>query len=397
VRVAFLTTAYRTEKPFAGGLATYLGRVVSALARTGHEPEVFTLASSDGTSYDGPVPVHRVRDPFECGRAGKIAGASGLAGLTQVFLQGAALERAFRRRHATASFEVVQAASAEGIGLLPALRQRVPVVTRVSGYRRLMNEAARAKESAARRQIERAQVWQFRRSAAVYAPSHLLAGLLREHERVEARVIEPPFELQAPEGPEPGEERCGLFFGSVGYLKGCDRLAAVLPELMERDPDFRFRFVGPTRRREDGTPFTDWLRERLAPYGRRVQVLGKKTQPELFPIVRAARFVALPSRFDNLPNACMEAMALGRVVIGTHEASFDQLIRHGESGFLVSQTDDGELEATMRRAWEMPAMERAQMGRRAAETLERMRPEQAVPELIGFFEEVLANRSGTGR
>ena len=46
------------------------------------------------------------------------------------------------------------------------------------------------------------------------------------------------------------------------------------------------------------------------------------------------RGCSLPSKVDNLPNTCLEAMALKRVVIGSRTAaSFDQLISDGVNGF----------------------------------------------------------------
>jgi glycosyltransferase involved in cell wall biosynthesis len=84
----------------------------------------------------------------------------------------------------------------------------------------------------------------------------------------------------------------------------------------------------------------------------------------------------------------MEAMALGRVVIGTYGASFEQLIQPEVSGFLVSQEDDDELATAIERVWRMSPEDRDRLGRRAAESLHRLRPENAVPPLIQLLEEV---------
>jgi glycosyltransferase involved in cell wall biosynthesis len=169
----------------------------------------------------------------------------------------------------------------------------------------------------------------------------------------------------------------------LGYLKGCDRLVNVLPGLLERNPEFQFVFVGPAGR------FGQVIQQQLHAYvNKRVFVLEPQRHPDLFPLIRDARFVVLPSRIDNLPNACLEAMALARVVIGTRGASFDQLIEDGVSGFLVSQEDDHELASCMERVWRMSPEERDGLGSRAARSLDRMRPEAAIAPLIDLFEEV---------
>ena len=46
------------------------------------------------------------------------------------------------------------------------------------------------------------------------------------------------------------------------------------------------------------------------------------------------KFVVLPSRIDNYPNTCLEAQALGKIVIGPRGSSLEEMIIDGETGFL---------------------------------------------------------------
>ena len=46
-------------------------------------------------------------------------------------------------------------------------------------------------------------------------------------------------------------------------------------------------------------------------------MLDKLPHRQLYPVIAGARLVVLPSLIENLPNAGLEAMALGRAVIGT--------------------------------------------------------------------------------
>ena len=62
----------------------------------------------------------------------------------------------------------------------------------------------------------------------------------------------------------------------------------------------------------------------------------------MFSIVKHARLCILPTRVDNLPNTCLEAMALGKVVISSTSVqgtSVEQLIIDGYNGFLSSVDD----------------------------------------------------------
>lgn len=53
--------------------------------------------------------------------------------------------------------------------------------------------------------------------------------------------------------------------------------------------------------------------------------------------------MVLPSRLDNFPNTCIEAMALGKVVVGTYKTSFEQLIDPNVSGLLCEHSNPQSL------------------------------------------------------
>jgi glycosyltransferase involved in cell wall biosynthesis len=54
------------------------------------------------------------------------------------------------------------------------------------------------------------------------------------------------------------------------------------------------------------------------------------------PFLRETRAVALTSEREGLPNAILEAMAMGRLVVATEVGGIPELMRHGREGFLVS-------------------------------------------------------------
>src|SRR5207244_9631400 len=54
------------------------------------------------------------------------------------------------------------------------------------------------------------------------------------------------------------------------------------------------------------------------------------------PYLRETRVVALTSEREGLPNAILEAMAMGRLVVATEVGGIPELVRNGREGFLVS-------------------------------------------------------------
>ncbi len=124
-----------------------------------------------------------------------------------------------------------------------------------------------------------------------------------------------------------------LSFGTVKILKGAKLIGDSIYQVLSVCPDLVWVFAGSEFPWKDGegnivSP-KEYIREQAREYMDRVIFLGKLNQEELFPIVRHALFCVMPSRIDNLPNTCIEAMALGKVVIGTTGASFEQLIDNG--------------------------------------------------------------------
>ena len=82
-------------------------------------------------------------------------------------------------------------------------------------------------------------------------------------------------------------------------------------------------------------------------------------------------------------------MALEKVVIGTRQASFDQLIEHEQTGFLVSQEDNDELQFAMQRAWALSDCDRHRLGKNARDSLCRFHPDKSIAALINCFESAI--------
>ena len=57
------------------------------------------------------------------------------------------------------------------------------------------------------------------------------------------------------------------------------------------------------------------------------------------PLMKACEVVVCPSRFEGLPRSLMEAMGLGRAVVGTKVDGIGEIIEDGKSGLLVEPRD----------------------------------------------------------
>jgi glycogen(starch) synthase len=331
MRIAMVS---RELPPHGGGIGSYTEKTARALAARGHEVHVLSEAThAEGVDVVDGVRIHRLRPPRLRPR---------------VLARSLAVHRALRR---LGPVDVVQACEWGGEAWAYSLRRGAPLVTRLATPHVLVEElngvpAARRRRQAASRWLERSQT---RRSDRVISPSAALAdevgrrwGLDREAIMVVPTGIRPPRVTTAPPAPLDAA-RYVLYFGRLEVRKGVDVWIDALPEVLRRHPDLLAVLVGEDVG-IDGRPFPEVARERCGDdLWPRVRFLPRLPHDELFAIVAGAALVIMPSRWENMANACLEAMALGRPVVATTGSGFAELIDDGLSGRLVPPGDSAAL------------------------------------------------------
>jgi glycosyltransferase involved in cell wall biosynthesis len=85
----------------------------------------------------------------------------------------------------------------------------------------------------------------------------------------------------------------------------------------------------------------------------------------------AADLFALPSRYESLGIAFLEAMAEGLPVIGVPTGGVPEVIRHGENGFLLSEPDACDELSRYAAALLQDSAKREAMGKRGRERVEK--------------------------
>lgn len=150
--------------------------------------------------------------------------------------------------------------------------------------------------------------------------------------------------------PAPGQPAEVLFFGRLEWRKGAQLLAAASQMLLESGLDFRLRFVGPdTDTAPDRGSVRRWILSRTAPRVRdRFTFEENKPRSELVPLIRAAAACVVPSLWENFPNVCLEAMALGRPVIAADCGGIPEIIEHDKNGYLFRAGDSDSLAQVLR-------------------------------------------------
>ena len=144
--------------------------------------------------------------------------------------------------------------------------------------------------------------------------------------------------------------------------KGLEDLMLAARDVLKERPDVRFVVAG------DG-PLRDKLTALILSEGLdgRFVLLGNRNDvPAL--MARAALFV-LPSRFEGLPSAVIEAMAAGKAVVATRTAGLPELVEDGVTGWLVPAARPHALGREVLQALDSDLCAAGGAGRRRAEEL----------------------------
>jgi len=396
VRIGFLTPEFVTEPNFAGGLAQYLNRVTSGLAQRGHDVEVFVAADTEETIDHHGVRVHRTR-PRKLMRLRLVNLSLGIADrqrLTKLQLAcstARGLNGAFCRRASVEQFDIVQAASWLGTAYFAAKNPWTPVVVRASSFEDLLFPHRGQEMSLDQKMYNRFETAAMRRSAAVYAPSRYLAGEIQKATGISSHVLNPPYLSRnglTSEGRHTslGEWRdFAVYFGKVAKYKGAGLLADALEPVLADGRGIRLAIAGPV----ENDSASKKLLNLVEMYPDSVRYLGCLRHEALMSVVKDAKIVVLPSLMDNLPNTCLEAMAMRKVVVGPAGVSFDELITDGESGILFRMGDSVSLRHAILQGWDLSDERRRAMGDAAETRIRCMAPATTLQELELFYADVI--------
>lgn len=110
-------------------------------------------------------------------------------------------------------------------------------------------------------------------------------------------------------------------------------------------------------------------------------------------LYHAADVLVMPSLYEGLPNAVLEAHACGLPAVVSHAANRDALVIDGSTGYEVATLDHGGLAEAIGRMIETPDAERRAMGARGrAHVAERFHPARITDETVALYDALLAEK-----
>ena len=177
-----------------------------------------------------------------------------------------------------------------------------------------------------------------------------------------------------------------LFVGSGFWRKGLDAAIAALAHC--KGGRFRLAVAG-----EDRQAARFARQARRAGLGDRVRFLGACA--DVRSLYAAADCFILPTRYDPLPGAALEALAMGLPAIVGRRSGAAELVRHGESGWICDPEDARGLARLMEAAAEVFASAAAAEAARSA--VKECGVEEVIRKLVDLYGALADGAPGGGR
>jgi len=192
-------------------------------------------------------------------------------------------------------------------------------------------------------------------------------------------------------GRDEARKQVGLFpidlaIACVGRLheeKGVAHLVGAFHALLQVQPTARLLLAGdgPERAALEGIVRT----LRLGPF---VRFLGSVASP--WPLLAAADIFVLPSRWEGMPNALLEAMAAGLPAVATAVGAVPEMVVDGREALVVPPGDAGALARALAELATRPTRRR-EMGALARQRVENAyRIEATVAQTERLYDELLS-------
>ena len=213
---------------------------------------------------------------------------------------------------------------------------------------------------------------------ALLCPSRYLARQVESEYGLEADSVQT---IPYPMGMMPVVQRHEAIWqhGTVCYVGRLERRKGILEWLdaaiavAYEDPTVRFEFVGANILDANRLVAEEFL-ERQIPRALKPRFLfrGEQKRAAVQRFLSTARIAVVPSRWENFPNTCMEAMAAGLPVIASPAGGMAEMVEDDHTGWMAPQATGPGLATALRRALATPPQRLSAMGREAAAGIRRM-------------------------
>ncbi|MEO1128693.1 MAG: glycosyltransferase family 4 protein [Planctomycetota bacterium] len=351
LRVALVSREYPPHS--GGGIGTYARNIACALAAAGHTVHVVTQAfpgAEPSLHIDGPIHVHRV--PMGDGSAGAALRGSINAG------------RAVARLARDLQIDVIEFPEYEAPATCYLLARRLGALETMDRPTVVHFHSPTEVNLALNREGTRdvpggmGLLVALERSSVVAAdhlcaPSRFMASWAHD----QFALAEAPQVIPYAIGPLPPRSRPEsavrrlLYVGRLERRKGVDVLMQAWRAVGPQATDWELRLVGSdTGTGPGGGSMRTHLESMLDDDVRaRTHLVGARQWWELHDEYATATACTVPSRWENFPNTCIEAMMHGRPMLASDNGGMREMLDGSNGGMLFRAEDVGSCTQALRR------------------------------------------------
>ena len=398
MKIILVTTEFINSEGFSGGLANCIADIARSLVDNGNE--VFIVTEGNIYGYEKWKGI----DLYSVDTINISYGLRFINLIFPYFPKYYLINKKIREICNEKKVDIIQYPSSSALGMHRI--KDVPSVIMMATYLPQFRKAYKKKWIGTISKSWKKDELQIKRALykadAIFSPSQLVAEMVKYDTKIEVKTLKLPMYVNVESSnkicceEKLYEKKYFLFYGTLGYLKGIDLIAKVLDRLFARYDDVYFTFMGRNLMMDyngEKVEAIEYVRRIVEKkYNQRIiYISATDSKEKLYNIVSNSLACVLPSRFDNLPNSCIESMMLGKIVIGTRGASFEELLDDHDNGLLIDIDDENQLLEALIEVHDMPEDKRKKMEKKAIDKIRSFSPQSAYENVISFYKDTIDN------
>lgn len=225
-------------------------------------------------------------------------------------------------------------------------------------------------------------------------PAQRIASTLQQP--LKAVTIPHPLMVHRPCLPHLAQPKQLVYVGRIQVLKGILPLVKECSRMWEAGEQFHLALIGGDLEfHPRGTTVCDFLRKHYAKWIEhgQLELAGVLNHATVLQRMQSAWTVIIPSFWESFSYTCMEAMAVGQVVLASRSGGQAELVgADGQTGFLFDWELAGDFQKQVRTILALSAAEHADIALRAQARIRSLcDPQKVLQQRINYYEQIQQN------
>ena len=381
MHIAFLTPEYPHIKTgHSAGIGSSIKNLVQALVKENYQVTVFIYAQKNNEVInDNGAVIHLIKDEKYT--------------LGKWYFYRKYIEKYINKVIKEENIELIEAPDWTGITAFMSFN--IPLVIRLHGSDAYFCYLENRKQKIKNFWFEKLAI---SKAAAYIAPTEYAGKVSKELFNIKTKEIKTihngvtldRFEKYSTDQYEDG---LVLYFGTIIRKKGVLELPAIMDKVVKQYPKAHLLLIGDDASDISTNSPSTWtlIEEQIKSYSLELKVsyLGKVPYESIQSYIKKAHVCVFPTYAETLGMVTIESMAMQKAVVNSNIGWSQELIKDGESGFLVHPSNHNEYATKVVEVLKDNEL-RKKIGTKARERVEQLfNIDKKVIENITFFKTII--------